>query len=88
MKNTYSSRLQAVRNKMAKLNLDAFIVPHEDQYLLEEVAEYNNRLKWLSGFTGTAGVVVILKNRAIMFVDGRYQVQVAEQVNNALFEFE
>ena len=53
MKNTYSSRLQAVRNKMAKLNLDAFIVPHEDQYLLEEVAEYNNRLKWLSGFTGT-----------------------------------
>lgn len=88
MKNTYSSRLQAVRNKMAKLNLDAFIVPHEDQYLLEEVAEYNNRLKWLSGFTGTAGVVVILKNREIMFVDGRYQVQVAEQVNNALFEFE
>ena len=88
MNNKYSSRLQAVRNEMAKLNIDAFIVPHEDEYLLEEVAEYNNRLKWLSGFTGTAGAAVILKDKAILFVDGRYTVQVAEQVDNALFEFE
>jgi Xaa-Pro aminopeptidase len=83
----YNARLKAVREKMEQLNLDALIVPHEDEYLLEEVSEYNNRLKWLSGFSGTAGVAVVLKDRAIMYVDGRYKVQVAEQVNKQLFFF-
>jgi Xaa-Pro aminopeptidase len=87
MNNQYNDRLKSVREEMKMLNLDALIIPHEDEYLLEEVAECNNRLKWLSGFSGTAGVVVVLKDRAIMYVDGRYKVQVAEQVNEQLFYF-
>jgi Xaa-Pro aminopeptidase len=87
MNNQNSSRLKDVRDEMARLNLDAFIIPHEDEYLLEEVSEYNNRLKWLSGFSGTAGVVVVLKDEAIMFVDGRYKVQVSEQVDEQLYTF-
>lgn len=88
MKNQYALRIQAVKNEMAKLNLDAFLVPHEDEYLLEEVSDYNNRLKWLSGFSGTAGIAVVMKDKVILFVDGRYKVQVAEQVDEELFCFE
>jgi Xaa-Pro aminopeptidase len=87
MNNQYNARLKTVREKMLKLNLDALIIPHEDEYLLEEVSEYNNRLKWLCGFSGTAGVAVVLKDKAIMFVDGRYKVQVVEQVSEQLFSF-
>lgn len=88
MNNQYSARLKAVRVEMAKLDLKAFIVPHEDEYLLEEVPEHNNRLKWLSGFTGTAGLVVVLSDSAIMFVDGRYKVQVSEQVDKQQYSFQ
>ncbi|MBH0017116.1 aminopeptidase P family protein [Pseudoalteromonas sp. NGC95] len=88
MKSQYNYRIQAVRNEMAKLDLDAFVVPHEDEYLLEEVSDCNNRLKWISGFTGTAGVAVVLKDDVIFFVDGRYSVQVTKQVDGELFSFE
>lgn len=87
MNNQYGLRLTAIRNEMEQQNLDAFIVPHEDEYLLEEVSEYNNRLKWLNGFTGTAGVVVVLKNTAVMFIDGRYKVQVTKQVDEQHYSF-
>jgi len=87
MNTEYSARLKAVRFEMARLDLDAFIIPHEDEYLLEEVSESNNRLKWLCGFSGTAGAVIVLKNEAIMFVDGRYKVQVTEQVDEQLYDF-
>jgi|TARA_R110002060_G_scaffold72621_1_gene81330 Xaa-Pro aminopeptidase len=88
MNNQHSKRLKAVRAEMGRLNIDAFIVPHEDEYLLEEVPEHNNRLKWLNGFTGTVGVAVVLKETAIMFVDGRYKVQVSEQVDEQLYYFQ
>ncbi len=80
MKNQYRTRLKAVKNEMAQLNLDALIIPHEDEYLLEEVSEHNNRLKWLTGFSGTAGVVESLHRltnfhmrwRAIAQADSKY----------------
>ncbi len=87
MNNQYGLQLTAIRNEMKQQNLDAFIIPHEDEYLLEEVSEYNNRLKWLNGFTGTAGVVVVLKNTAVMFIDGRYKVQVTKQVDEQHYSF-
>ncbi len=81
----YNLRLEAVRDEMEKLGLDAFLVPHEDEYLQEEVSEYSNRLKWLTGYSGTTGAAVILKNSAIIFVDGRYIVQVHNQVDMEVY---
>ncbi len=73
-------RLELVRQEMAKSNLDAFIIPRADEYLGEYVPPQNERLQWLSGFSGSAGVAVVLKTRAAMFVDGRYTIQVRQQV--------
>ena len=81
-----AERLAAVRADMAELGLDALVVPRADEYLGEYIPERNERLRWLSGFTGSAGVAVVMAERAALFVDGRYTVQVRRQVDPALFE--
>ncbi|MCZ6503091.1 MAG: aminopeptidase P family protein [Gammaproteobacteria bacterium] len=80
-------RLGAVRAEMAAVNLDAFLIPRADEYLGEYVPEHNERLRWISGFTGSAGVVIVLKEHAVIFVDGRYTIQVQRQVPAKLFDF-
>ncbi|MFT4820395.1 MAG: Xaa-Pro aminopeptidase [Candidatus Pseudothioglobus sp.] len=81
------SRLQAVRGDMQGSNLDAFWVPRADEYLGEYVPEHNERLRWISGFKGSAGHVIVLRDRAAIFVDGRYTVQVRQQVAASCFEY-
>ena len=71
---------------MASQGLDALIIPRADEYLGEYIPERNERLRWISGFTGSAGVVIVLQDRAVIFVDGRYTVQVRKQVPGDLFE--
>lgn len=80
-------RLDAVRELMARENYDALLVPRADEYLGEYIPTHNERLHWLTGFTGSAGVAVILRDSAALFVDGRYTVQVRSQVSAQLFEF-
>lgn len=80
-------RLELVRGEMAKSNLDAFIIPRADEYLGEYVPPQNERLLWISGFSGSAGMAIVLKTGAAMFVDGRYTIQVRQQVPEASFEF-
>ncbi len=80
-------RLAAVRALMAEANYDALIVPRADEYLGEYIPPHNERLLWVSGFTGSAGLVIILRDKAAIFVDGRYTVQVGQQVSPQLFEF-
>ncbi|MGS0692488.1 aminopeptidase P family protein [Shewanella sp. 0m-8] len=87
MSNTIAARLSAIRTEMAKSNLDAFIIPRADEYLGEYVPEHNERMLWASGFTGSAGAIIILKDSAAIFVDGRYTVQVRQQVDADLFEY-
>ena len=82
------SRLQAVRGDMQADNLDALLVPRADEYLGEYVPEHNERLRWISGFKGSAGQVVVLMGRAVIFVDGRYTVQVRQQVPASCFEYQ
>jgi Xaa-Pro aminopeptidase len=84
---TIESRLIAVRELMAAANYDALVVPRADEYLGEYIPEHNERLRWISGFTGSAGIVLVLRERAAIFVDGRYTVQVRSEVPAALFEF-
>ncbi|KOO13982.1 X-Pro aminopeptidase [Vibrio xuii] len=80
-------RLAAIREWLANNNIDALLVPHEDEYLGEYVPAHNERLHWLTGFTGSAGAAVITQEQAAIFVDGRYTVQVAKQVPANLFEY-
>lgn len=84
---TTEQRLAAIRDWLAQNNLDALLVPHEDEYLGEYVPAHNERLHWLTGFTGSAGVAVITQHNAAIFVDGRYTVQVTKQVPATLFEY-
>lgn len=87
MLTTTEQRLTAIRKWLVQHNLDALLVPHEDEYLGEYVPAHNERLHWLTGFTGSAGVVVVTQNDAAIFVDGRYTVQVTKQVPSDLFEY-
>ncbi|WP_158120132.1 aminopeptidase P family protein [Vibrio metoecus] len=87
MPNSYTQRLANFRDWLQTQQLDAFIVPHEDEYLGEYVPEHNERLHWLTGFTGSAGAAIVATNHAAIFVDGRYTVQVRKQVSPELFEY-
>mgnify|MGYP001813392094 FL=1 len=80
-------RLEALRQWMADSAYDALVVPRADEFLGEYLPEHNERLRWLTGFTGSAGAAVVLQERAAIFVDGRYTVQVRGQVDAALFEY-
>jgi len=75
-----------IRQAMAKQGLDGFLVPHEDEHQNEYLPAANDRLAWATGFTGSAGAAVILKDKAAVFVDGRYTLQVRDQVDAKLFE--
>ncbi|MDB5456577.1 MAG: X-Pro aminopeptidase, partial [Caulobacter sp.] len=75
-----------IRAAMARQGLDGFLVPHEDEHQNEYLPAANDRLAWASGFTGSAGAGVILQDRAAVFVDGRYTLQVRDQVDQAVFE--
>lgn len=73
-------RLAALRVEMATAGLDGFLVPRADAHQGEYVAPRDERLAWLTGFTGSAGFAAVLKDIAGVFVDGRYRVQVKDQV--------
>ncbi|SIS68379.1 Xaa-Pro aminopeptidase [Roseivivax lentus] len=73
-------RLAALRAEMADMGLDGFIVPRADAFQGEYVAPHDDRLAWLTGFTGSAGHCVVLAEKAGVFVDGRYRLQVRNQV--------
>jgi Xaa-Pro aminopeptidase len=79
-------RLAALRKKLAKLKLDGFLVPRADEHQGEYVPLSAERLAWLTGFTGSAGLAIVLKDKAAIFVDGRYTLQVRDQTDTALFE--
>src|SRR5579875_3129874 len=75
-----------IRKAMAGQGLDGFLIPHEDEHQNEYLPAANDRLAWATGFTGSAGAAVILKDKAAVFVDGRYTIQVRDQVDPATFE--
>lgn len=88
MQTIISQRVHLIREWLNANSLDAFIIPHEDEYLGEYVPAHNERLHWATGFTGSAGVAVITQSSAAIFVDGRYTVQVTKQVPATLFSYQ
>jgi Xaa-Pro aminopeptidase len=80
------ARLKALRAELKRRALDAFIVPHTDRNQNEYLPASEERLAWLTGFTGSAGTAIVLAERAALFVDGRYTLQARDQTDPALFE--
>jgi Xaa-Pro aminopeptidase len=78
---SYADRLAALRDELARRRLDGFVVPLTDEHMSEYVGAYAQRLAWLTGFEGSAGTAVVLPEEAAIFVDGRYTLQVREQVS-------
>ncbi|MEM7691285.1 MAG: aminopeptidase P family protein, partial [Pseudomonadota bacterium] len=79
-------KLNSLRRWMLEQRVDAYCVPRADEYLGEYLPKYNERLHWLTGFTGSAGMAIVLADKAALFVDGRYTVQVRHQVSEVHFE--
>ncbi|MEM9442711.1 MAG: aminopeptidase P family N-terminal domain-containing protein, partial [Pseudomonadota bacterium] len=80
------ARLDSLRSKLSTYGLDGLIVPLTDEHRNEYIPEARQRLAWLTGFTGSAGTLVVLSDRAVVFVDGRYTVQAKQQLDPNLFE--
>ena len=87
MTDSIEQKLTLLRSDMAAHDLEAYIVPRADEYLGEYVPPQNERLHWVSGFTGSAGAVIVLRDAAAIFVDGRYTIQVRQQVPEDSYEF-
>ena len=87
LKSDPQARLAALRAQLGKLSLDGFVIPISDEHLSEYVGEYAQRLAWLTGFGGSAGTVAVLAGTAAIFVDGRYTLQVRDQVDGQAYEY-
>lgn len=86
--NTHEARLDALRKELKARGLDGFVVPISDEHMSEYVGAYAQRLAWLTGFGGSAGTAAVLADKAAIFVDGRYTLQVREQVDGRLYEYQ
>ncbi|GAA3996934.1 aminopeptidase P family protein [Sphingomonas humi] len=84
----YSDRLAALRQQLAAQGLDGFVVPLTDEHMSEYVGSYAHRLAWLTGFEGSAGSAAVLADKAAMFTDGRYTLQVRQQVDAADWSYQ
>ncbi|QDC38611.1 aminopeptidase P family protein [Sphingobium fuliginis] len=85
---SYEDRLKALRAQLVRDELHGFVVPLTDEHMSEYVGAYAQRLAWLTGFQGSAGSAVVLPEEAAIFVDGRYTLQVREQVDGAHWQYE
>jgi Xaa-Pro aminopeptidase len=83
---THRLRLELLRKSMKKHRLSAYLVPRQDEFQGEYVAAHSERLKWLTGFSGSWGMSIITPSEAFIFVDGRYTTQVRDQVDTAVFK--
>jgi Xaa-Pro aminopeptidase len=85
---TYEARLAALREQLKADRLDGFVVPLTDEHMSEYVGSYAQRLAWLTGFQGSAGAAVVLPEEAAIFVDGRYTLQVRDQVDGRHWSYQ
>ncbi len=83
----HATRLADLRLQLAADHLSGFVVPLTDEHMSEYVGSYAQRLTWLTGFQGSAGAAVVLADKAAIFTDGRYTLQVREQVDGALYDY-
>ena len=83
----HSRRLAALRARLAADGLDGFVIPLTDEHMSEYVGDYAKRLEWLTGFKGSAGAAAVLVDKAAIFIDGRYTLQVRAQVSATHWDY-
>lgn len=83
-----AQKLKELRQIMKENALDGFLVPHSNEYQAEFPPECVDRLKWLTGFTGSAGTAIVAEDTAMVMTDGRYTIQLAQQVDQSLFDLQ
>lgn len=83
----HTEKLSSLRSILKKDHLDGFIINRGDEFLNEYVAPYAERLAWLTGFTGSAGMAIVLTDNAAVFSDGRYILQMQQQLDQELWEY-
>ncbi|MBL8584949.1 MAG: aminopeptidase P family protein [Rhizobiaceae bacterium] len=83
-----AGRVTTLRERLSAEGLTGFLVPRADEHQGEYVAPGSERLRWLTGFTGSAGMALVLMDRAVLFVDGRYTLQARQQADPAVFTIE
>src|ERR1700709_2547242 len=81
-----SVRLAGLRVELRRLGVDGVVIPRADEHLGEYVPARAERLAWLTGFTGSAGLAVVTADRAAVFTDGRYVLQLASQTDGASWQ--
>jgi Xaa-Pro aminopeptidase len=81
-----ATRVAALRASFRKYHIDGYLIPRADRHQNEYVAPSDERLAWLSGFTGSAGLAIVMKRQAVLFVDGRYTLAVQAQIDPEVFE--
>jgi Xaa-Pro aminopeptidase len=79
-------RLSRLRAELKNQSVDGFIIPHTDEFGSEYLPANAERLAWITGFTGSSGVAIILEDKAVAMTDGRYTLQIKQQVDSSLFE--
>ena len=85
---THAQRVADLRSQLGMQKLHGFVIPLTDEHMSEYVGAYAQRLAWLTGFEGSAGSAVVLADKAAIFVDGRYTLQVRDQVDGQLFDYQ
>ena len=85
---THKDRIEALRAQLGNQELNGFVVPLTDEHMSEYVGGYAQRLAWLTGFEGSAGSAAVLSDKAAIFVDGRYTLQVRDQVDGSLYSYQ
>ena len=88
MPNNIEKNIKKLRELFDEESIDAYIVPHEDEFLTEYVPNHSERLSFITGFSGSAGLAIITKNKAVIFVDGRYTTQVKLETSNKIFDYQ
>lgn len=81
-----AGRVTALRKALANAKVDAFLVPRADEHQGEYVSACAERLRWLTGFSGSAGIAIVARSKAALFIDGRYTVQAPQETDTAIFE--
>ncbi len=85
---THKDRIEALRAQLGSQKLNGFVVPLTDEHMSEYVGAYAQRLAWLTGFEGSAGSAAVLADKAAIFTDGRYTLQVRDQVDGNLYSYQ
>ena len=86
MTDTHKTRVTLLRAELKKRKLNGFFVPRADEFQGEYVPAYAERLRWLTNFRGSAGIAIVTLKKAAIFVDGRYVIQVRQQVDEKIFQ--